>query len=558
MATLLSVNVGRPKDVGWNGQTVRTGIYKAPVDGPVRVRRLNLDGDGQGDLAGHGGENRAVLVYQIESYHHWRRHLGRDDLAAGNFGENFTVSGLPDDSVCIGDRYRIGSAEFEVTQPRVTCFRVGMRLGVPNMPSLLVAHRRPGFYLRVITEGHVCAGDPIELTRRGKHRLSVSTVDALLYLPNPDVARMQQAADLTALSPGWAESFRERLAGRADAKPAAWVGFRTMRIDAIRRETTDVTSFELTGAEPLPRPLPGQYVTVRICDAGEPAPLRSYSLSGVPSTRRWRISVKREAGGLVSRWLHAHARVGTRVEIGAPRGEFCLAEGQEPVLLLSAGIGITPLLAMLHQLAATAATRRIVWVHTGRDRSSDPFREEVHSLLAGLPHAERHDLHTAPPGRRTDGSDIAALALPADTTAYVCGPTGFMNDMTAALSAVGIRRVHTEMFSARSAVNPGSVPTSSRRAPHPPPGEPGTGPMVTFSRVGLSVRWSAPHLNLLALAEACDVPTRYSCRSGVCHMCETDLITGEVDYVTEPLDPPGPRSALICCATPRTDLVLDM
>lgn len=158
MATLLSVNTGMPKDMSWQGRTVHTGAWKAPVQGPRMVRRLNVDGDGQGDLAGHGGEIRAVLVYQLQSYQYWQKHLGRDDLTFGIFGENFTVDGLPDDEVCIGDRYRIGEAEFEVTQPRVTCYRVGMRLGEPTMASLLVAHHRPGFYLRVIKEGRVQAG----------------------------------------------------------------------------------------------------------------------------------------------------------------------------------------------------------------------------------------------------------------------------------------------------------------------------------------------------------------------------------------------------------------
>ncbi|MFF4732716.1 MOSC domain-containing protein [Streptomyces mirabilis] len=150
MATLLSVNVGRPKDVRWRDRTVHTGAWKHPVDGPQMVRRLNIDGDGQGDLQGHGGEQRAVLVYQTQSYAYWRKVLERDDLEFGQFGENFTVDGLADDEVCIGDRYRIGEAEFEVTQPRVTCYRVGMRLNEPRMASLLVAHHRPAFYLRVI------------------------------------------------------------------------------------------------------------------------------------------------------------------------------------------------------------------------------------------------------------------------------------------------------------------------------------------------------------------------------------------------------------------------
>src|SRR5215467_9023596 len=130
---LLSVNVGLPRDIAWKGRTVHTAIWKNPVSGRRRVGRLNIDGDGQGDLAGHGGEQRAVFVYQIESYRYWQEQLKTTDFVHGQFGENFTIEGLPDDAVCIGDRYQIGSALFEITQPRVTCYRVGIRMNEPRM-----------------------------------------------------------------------------------------------------------------------------------------------------------------------------------------------------------------------------------------------------------------------------------------------------------------------------------------------------------------------------------------------------------------------------------------
>src|SRR4051812_12894994 len=158
---LLSINVGGPRDIAWQGRTVRTAIFKVPAAGPRMARRINLDGDDQGDRLAHGGEHRAVFVYQTGSYRHWERELGRSDFTYGQFGENFTVDGLADDEVCIGDRYRIGEALFEVTQPRVTCYRVGIRMDDPRMPSLLIQHHRPGFYLRVIDEGVVEAGDEI-------------------------------------------------------------------------------------------------------------------------------------------------------------------------------------------------------------------------------------------------------------------------------------------------------------------------------------------------------------------------------------------------------------
>src|SRR6516162_6826560 len=211
MARLLSVNVGLPRDVEWKGRTVRTGIWKDPVPGRCRVGRLNIDGDGQGDLAGHGGEQRAVFVYQIESYQYWQDQLGRDDFTYGQFGENFTVQGLADDHVCIGDRYRIGGAVFEVTQPRVTCFRVGIRMNDPQMPALLVSHHRPGFYFRVLTEDAVEAGQEIVKVASGPEAMTVAEMDALLYLPGHPRQQLLRALRIPALSGGWQASFREML-----------------------------------------------------------------------------------------------------------------------------------------------------------------------------------------------------------------------------------------------------------------------------------------------------------------------------------------------------------
>src|SRR5499425_3242305 len=222
MPRLISVNVGLPRDVSWRGATVHTGIWQSPVLDRRMVRRLNIDGDGQGDLAGHGGEHRAVMVYQLDSYRYWESQLHRDDFAFGQFGENFTVEGLPDSEVCIGDRYRIGGALFEVTQPRVTCYRVGIRMDEPRMASLLVAHQRPGFYFRVLEEGEVGAGDEIVRVAQGPERMTVSAVSALLYLPGPAKGDVERALRIPALSPGWKGSFEALL--RQMAQPGSRTG----------------------------------------------------------------------------------------------------------------------------------------------------------------------------------------------------------------------------------------------------------------------------------------------------------------------------------------------
>src|SRR6201992_2577272 len=182
MARLLSVNVGLPRDIAWKGRTVHTGIWKDPVAGRCKVRRLNLDGDGQGDLAGHGGEQRAVYVYQIESHRYWQDQLQKS-YRLRPFREHFSLEGLPRDHVCLRDRFQIGSALFEVTQPRVTCYRLGIRTNEPRMAAMLTSSGRPGFYFRVLREGEGGAGDEIVKVGEAKERMTVAEINALLYSP---------------------------------------------------------------------------------------------------------------------------------------------------------------------------------------------------------------------------------------------------------------------------------------------------------------------------------------------------------------------------------------
>jgi ferredoxin-NADP reductase/MOSC domain-containing protein YiiM len=567
---LVSVNVGLPKNVPWQGKTVHTGIWKQPVTGPVMVRRLNIDGDGQGDLAGHGGEQRAVFVYQLDSYRHWEQHFGRDDFVYGMFGENLTVDGLLDDEVCIGDRYRIGEAEFEVTQPRVTCYRVGMRVGEPQLPALLVAHHRPGFYMRVLTEGRIQAGDAIVKIATGPEALSVADTDALLYLPGPDTGKLRAALRIPALSPGWQGSFRDLLAAPAPEPGPAWPAFRTLRVSKVVREDAAVCSIYLAADDgtALPAARAGQYLTLRVAGAGQPVPVRSYSLSSAPDAGTYRISVKREPHGIASGYLNQDVRAGVLLDVAAPRGEFVLDDDTGPVLLISAGIGVTPVLSMLYQLAA-GSEREVWWLYGARGPDEHPFAAEARALLASLPHArehifysaatpqERHRTHAAR-GRITR-EGLAALRIPASASAYICGPASFMTGMRDALTALGVdpERIHSELFGALDAINPG-LTAQHRPPPHQPPGPTGTGPQVTFARSGITARFGDAWRSVLDLADACDVPTRWSCRTGVCHTCVTPLLSGDISYAPDPLELPADGQILICCARPSTDLVLDM
>ena len=579
-ARLLSLNVGMPRDVQWQGRTAHTGIWKDPVEGPRMVTGLNVDGDGQGDLKGHGGVNRAVFVYQIESYRYWQERLDRNDFVYGQFGENFTVEGMPDDEVCIGDRYRIGEAVFEVSQPRVTCYRLGLRMDEPRMPSLVVAHHRPGFYLRTIQEGRVRAGDEIHKIAGGPGAMTVAEIDALLYLPHRTRASLIRALRIPALSEGWQGSFRDLLeeddtAGRsAAATPLAWSGLRPLRVQAIEPESETVVSIRLRAPDggAAPAALPGQFLTVRVMPDRATAPLmRTYSLSGPQNGQEYRISVKREPHGVASGYLHNGLHVGDVLEAGAPRGSFVLEPGSRPAVLISAGVGATPVLAMLHALAAEHAERPVWWLHGARDGAQHPFRAEVAALLVTLPHSHRLVCcsHPGPGDRPGSDFDVAERLsgavmddhdVPVDADVYICGPGRFMHDIAAALAARGVApsRVRSEIFGPSEASTPGVVPGAAAPSPHPPPGDPGPGEPVSFARSNLSVPWDPSFGSLLEFAEACDVPVRWSCRTGVCHSCQTGLVSGGVDYGPEPLEPAEPGTALICCSTPSGELILGL
>ena len=525
MARLLSVNVGLPRDITWKGRTVHTGIWKNPVQDRCRVSRLNLEGDGQGDLAGHGGGHRAVFVYQIESYTYWQEQLKRNDFVYGQFGENFTIEGLADDAVRIGDRFQ--------------------------------------------------------------KRMTVAEINALLYLPNHPRDRLERALRIEALSPGWRGSFKALLKsqqngaskGNAGLAPAAAAhpaapGFQSLVVTSIDRESADVLSFAMRSADshPLPMALPGQYVVVRLQPtAGDPTIFRSYSLSGPPPTKQYRISVKIEPNGAAGNYVREHLRVGDLLDVSSPRGSFVLQPGERPIILLSAGIGATQVLAMLHALAAARSTRQVIWLHSVRDGRHHPFAGEVRRLMHTLTNGRSYVSYTRPDPTDKTGEDFNAtgrfsrsvfdaLELPRDGAVYLYGPTRFMADMREALTVLGLapERIHIEIFNGGESMTPGVVGAVTRE-PHPPGDEANTGPLVSFARSSISAHWDASQYeSILEMAEACDVPVRWACRTGVCHNCESGLVSGAIVYGPEPLDKPADGNLLVCCSQPTGDVVIDL
>jgi ferredoxin-NADP reductase len=273
---------------------------------------------------------------------------------------------------------------------------------------------------------------------------------------------------------------------------------------------------------------------------------------------------------VASAYLCDRARVGDLVEVSAPRGSFTLREGEGPVVLLSAGVGATPVLAMLHVLALQASRRDVWWLYGGRNRDDHPFREEARGLLRGLLGGRSHVRYSRPrpedlpridfdaPGRLTIDA-LEEVGVPRDAEFYLCGPPAFLRDLAGGLAGWGVSRgrIHTEVFGPGESMTPGIALVAARK-PHPPIGPPGPGPLVSFARSGLAVLWNPSLGSLLELAEACDVPARWACRTGVCHSCQSGLISGSVGYDPEPLDPPTAGSLLLCCSRPTGDVVIDL
>ena len=341
----------------------------------------------------------------------------------------------------------------------------------------------------------------------------------------------------------------------------------------IERESDSVRSLVLVSADeqPLTAAIPGQFVVLRLRpQPGGPVLLRNYSLSDAPSTDHYRVSVKQEVNGAASTYIHTQVRVGDVLEVSAPRGTFTFRPASRPIVLLSAGVGATPVLAMLHALAAETSPREVWWLFGARHRNEHPFAQESRHLLQMLPHSHNYILYSRPGPEDRLGLDFDAtghfsvtvlkeIGVPHEADFYLCGPPDFLRDLTSELAGWGVttERVHTEIFGPGASSTPGVLDVS-HQSPHLPAGSPGTGPLVSFARSGLIVHWDSAFQSLLELAEACGVPVRWACRTGVCHSCESGLIAGCVSYQPEPLERPADGNLLICCSQPRDEVVLDL
>ena len=437
----------------------------------------------------------------------------------------------------------------------------------------------------MLQEGEVGANDDVVKITDGPERISVAEVDVLLYLPGHSREQLERALRIPALSKGWQSSFQAILAQESNQKPIegnpglaheeqapAWPGFRQMRVANIKKESDSVTSFLLSPIDEQPLPLfqAGQFVVLRLhLDPGKSPVLRSYSLSDLPAADHFRISVKNESNGIGSSFLCNRAREGDLLDVSAPRGSFILRPSPSPVVLLSAGVGATPVMSMLHALAAEKSQREIWWIYGTRNGVDHPFAEESRSLLKQLSLGRKYIVYSKPAAIDQVGTDFDApghidaallekIGVSPGSDFYLCGPPSFLQNMRDGLRNWGVlvENVHTEIFGALEAITPGMAQVD--HTPHLPQGPPGTGPAVSFARSGITAAWDPKFGSLLELAEACDVPVRWSCRTGVCHTCMTDLISGSVIYNPEPLERPAPGNVLVCCSQPGAGVTLDL
>ena len=577
---LVSVNVSAPRQIEYQGRVLRTGIFKEPVSGRVRVRRLNIEGDGQADLKVHGGRDMAVYAYPVEHYPHWEKALGRSTFPHGQFGENLTVEGLLEDSVRVGDVLGVGTSRLQVTQPRIPCYKLAMRMDQgADFPGRFQDSGRLGFYLRVLEEGEIGAGDTIELLERDAESATITEFIEIYLHRSSDPVSLRRILAARDLGDAWRVSF-EQMLQKAQPTPTAmgWEGFRTFVVDRKAPESDTITSFYLRPKDrkPLAPHRPGQFLSFRLDIPGQPQPVtRTYTISDAPHESYYRVSIKREPApadqpqvppGLSSNYFHDQVEPGSELIVRAPRGDFWLdPQVDTPVVLLSGGVGLTPMISMLNSIAAQNAGRTVWFIHGVRHGGEHAMAGHVRRMAATHENVQVHIRYSRPraqdvAGRDYDGEGHIDLALlktllpPAPYEFYLCGPPPFMKSLFLGLLDWGIpeRRIHYEFFGPATALQEATRPAAGIVAA-------GTAkPQVTFARSGVTAPWDDSMESILELAESQGLHPAFSCRSGICHTCMSRLQEGEVEYTTEPADMPDPGSVLICCSRPRTGVVIDI
>jgi MOSC domain-containing protein YiiM/ferredoxin-NADP reductase len=560
---VVSLNVGEPRLVTYRGTSFRTGIFKESTARPLALKKLNFAGDGQADLSAHGGIDKAVYCYPIEHYDFWCREIGRPTLPLGQFGENITTAGVFEAELRIGDVLQIGTAVVQVSEPRIPCYKLVMRMEAgSDFAVRFLAANRTGFYCRVLVEGVVKAADALTLLERDAASPTVSEVVAATQFVDRDPAGLRRVRRARGISVKWQSRVRRMIDAEVRRRMETTAPRRAaFAVDEVARGTTDVVSIWLRRVDggPLLPALPGQYVTIVWADGMT----RTYSLSAVDADRRYRITVKlvRDAGGALGR---ASARIaklkaGDGLDVERPRGNFHPdVDDDTPLVLAAAGIGVTPIMAMLESV--TRHGRRNVFAAFGMRRADEhPLLDELKALVAErqllsiMLAYSRHDGACVPglpapkPGRLSAADLLPHAAAPL-AEVFLCGPGEFIRQMHDGLVERGVNTqcIRYEAFGPSTLLPARAVAA-----------DPDATFTVHFTRSDVQAVWSPTSGTLLNLAEAAGVSPAFGCRSGACGLCRTALGEGRVTYV-EPIDEPDAGYVYPCCAIPEADCRLDL
>ncbi|WP_419814281.1 MOSC domain-containing protein [Glacieibacterium sp.] len=566
---VVAVSVARPCWQEVYGRQVYTSIVRDAAEGPVRFGPGGPEGNA---TAVHTEE---VFAFFAEHYDYWADRLGtgRDAWGDCHWGENLMLSGMPgEDDLHIGDRFRIGEALLEVTSPRIPCFKLCWRIGQPeSFLRVLIESGRMGCYLRVIEPGMIAAGAVVRPDARADGAISVLGLSRLLHDPDiTDLDVLRRVLATPGLGGQAAGMIRKRIAFLTDGQLGArgrWQGWRRFEITEVAEEARDIRSFRLRPVDgaAIGGYRAGQFLTVRLPDAE--GTIRSWSLSDYDqSAGHYRISVKREPQGTASRWMHDIARPGDRLDVRPPSGRFVLdRSGFMRTVLISAGIGVTPMVAMLKAHAERGAEAPpLLWAHAARSGEAHGFAREVDELIATMPNAVRRTYYSRPgPGDicdrvgRLDDRAIAEMLAESYSLSpfgrtieltgdysdfYICGPREFEDSVRCALVANG--------------VNPGSI-RSERFGAGDPVADVSPAPETAEVRIGeQKLTWRRDDdLTLLELAEAAGIPVDSACRVGNCGSCEVGLRAGAVRYLVTPSAQPGEGRVLLCCTRPASAIL---
>jgi uncharacterized protein len=550
------------------GQRVFTSIVRPPHPGPLYFATGGLENN---LTAVHTAD---VLALPSEHYDYWTTKFAipRSQWNWAHWGENLTVSGLDENALRVGDLLHAGpDACFEVTSPRTPCFKLAWRLGQPDSVLRdMVRTGYIGFYLRVLSPGWVEAGHPIVLQPAPADAITVGDLARLLFDETADdIDRLQQILLTRGLGGQAKGMLQRRISGIRDAqrqRTGQWTGWREFVITERIQQAADIQSFRLepVDQQPLAPARAGQFLTLQLPLESEPV-TRCWSISDYQDAPiSYRLTIKRNASG--SSWMHTTVAPGTRVLARPPMGKFALSRsGFLRVVLISAGVGVTPMISMLQaHLERGAEATPLLWIHCARSGRYSPHCEEIQQLLSRCANVTRlvyysqpepsdrigHDYDRA--GRLTAEQFKSIIRDPYTTTLfgretelggehsdfYVCGPPDFEAMVRSALE--GVASVRSESFT--------TVPASPERAL--------ASAEVYFKRSGVSARWSREgNQTLLELAEHHAIDAAFGCRVGSCQTCATSLLHGEVDYVTPPADLLPAGAVLLCCARPATSRI---